>query len=87
MDRTALLVLDLGLQVGDGVIWRDIQCDGLVRDRLREDLELLLAGAVVHLLAGAADVELLGHLFRVLVLSRIYFIYSLLSLLLLFLFL
>jgi len=34
----AFLVLDLGLDVGDGVVWLDVQGDRLPREGLDEDL-------------------------------------------------
>jgi len=36
--RNSFLVLDLGLDIRDGVIWLNVQSDGLSRERLDEDL-------------------------------------------------
>merc|ERR1719158_1030026 len=41
--RDSLLVLDLGLDILDGVTWLDLEGDGLSREGLHEDLHFLLS--------------------------------------------
>ena len=54
-----LLVLDLGLDIVDGVGGLDLKGDGLAREGLDEDLHLEVAGNVSY---GARSSELATHL-------------------------